>query len=71
MALSPEFRHFWQKHDVTGYTPIHKRMQHPTAGRMVFEYNSFTSDDQSGVKLVVYTPLREEHTEDKMRELLS
>jgi hypothetical protein len=24
---------------------------------MVFEYNSLTADDQSGAKLVIYTPL--------------
>ena len=70
MACSPEFRYFWQRHEVSGYTPINKRIRHPTAGRMVFEYNSFTADDQSGAKLVVYTPLGEEHTQQKMKELL-
>lgn len=70
MASSPEFRYFWQKQDVSGYSPLKKWIQHATAGRMVFEYSSFTADDQSGAKLVVYTPLREEHTQEKMRELL-
>jgi transcriptional regulator with XRE-family HTH domain len=70
LAQSPEFRYFWQKHDVSGYTPINKRIHHSTAGRMVFEYNSFTADDQSGAKLVVYTPLGEEHTREKMKALL-
>ena len=70
MARSPEFRSFWQKHEVSRYTSINKRIQHPTVGRMVFEYNSFTADDQSGAKLVVYTPLGEEHTQEKMKELL-
>jgi transcriptional regulator with XRE-family HTH domain len=70
MARSSEFRYFWQKHDVSGYTPINKRIHHSTAGRMVFEYNSFTADDQSGAKLVVYTPLAEEDTQEKMKALL-
>jgi len=70
MGRSPEFRYFWQKHDVSRYTPINKRIHHPAAGRMVFEYNSFTADDQSGAKLVVYTPLGEEQTQEKMKELL-
>ena len=70
MAHSPEFRHFWQKHTVARYTPINKWIHHPTAGRMVFEYNSFTADDQSGAKLVVYTPLGTEQTQEKMKELL-
>jgi transcriptional regulator with XRE-family HTH domain len=70
MTRSPEFRYYWQKHDVSGYTAINKRIHHPAAGRMVFEYNSFTADDQSGAKLVVYTPLGEERTQGKMKELL-
>jgi hypothetical protein len=37
---------------------------------MVFEYNSFTADDQSGAKLVIYTPLAEAHTPEKVKELL-
>jgi transcriptional regulator with XRE-family HTH domain len=67
---SPEFRKFWQQHEVSHYTPINKRIDHPIAGRMVFEYSSLTADDLSGVKLVVYTPLAEEHTPEKMKELL-
>ena len=70
MTCSPEFRHFWQKHEVSPYTPINKRINHPRAGRMVFEYNSLTADDQSGAKLVIYTPRGEEDTQEKMRDLL-
>jgi len=70
MASSPDFRRLWQQHDVSRYIPVSKRIQHPTAGRMVFEYSSFTVDDQSGAKLVVYTPLAEERTQEKMRELM-
>jgi len=70
MARSPEFRYFWERHEVSRYTPINKRIHHPAAGRMVFEYNSFTADDQSGTKLVVYTPLADEDTHEKLRELL-
>jgi len=70
MARSPEFRRFWQRHDVSSYIPINKRIDHPAAGRMVFEYNSLTADDRSGAKLVFYTPLREDDTQEKLRELL-
>ena len=70
MDRSPEFRHHWQQHEVSGYIPINKRIHHPAAGRMLFEYNSFTADDQSGTKLVVYTPLGAEHTQQKMAELM-
>jgi transcriptional regulator with XRE-family HTH domain len=70
MNCSLEFRQFWQQHEVSRYVPINKRINHPIAGRLVFEYSSLTADDQSGVKLVVYTPLEEEHTREKMKELL-
>jgi hypothetical protein len=66
-----EFRRWWQQHDVLQYASLKKRIDHPTAGRMEFEFNSFTADDGSGVKLVVYTPLEEEQTRDKMRNLLT
>jgi transcriptional regulator with XRE-family HTH domain len=70
MTRSREFRLLWMKQAVSGYTSIRKRIHHPAAGRMDFEYNSFTADDQSGAKLVVYTPLAAERTQGKMKELL-
>jgi transcriptional regulator with XRE-family HTH domain len=70
MASSAEFRGYWQQHDVSHYVPINKRVDHPTAGRMVFEYSSLSADDRSGVKLVVYTPLEEARTREKMKDLL-
>lgn len=70
LAGSPEFRELWQRHEVASYIPIRKRISHPTASRMVFEYNSFAADDQSGAKLIVYTPLEEERSRAKMRALL-
>jgi transcriptional regulator with XRE-family HTH domain len=70
MARSPEFRQFWQRHEVSDYVPVRKRILHPVAGRMVFEYSSLTADDQSGAKLVIYTPLADEQTRDKMERLL-
>jgi hypothetical protein len=38
-----ELRSFWHEHAVSRYTPINKRIHHPIANRMVFEYNSFTA----------------------------
>jgi transcriptional regulator with XRE-family HTH domain len=70
MARSSEFRQFWQKHEVSRYVSINKRILHPIAGRMVFEYNSLTADDLSGAKLVIYTPLAAEQTQEKMKDLL-
>jgi hypothetical protein len=32
LVRSPEFRHFWQRHEVSAYTPINKRVFHPSGG---------------------------------------
>lgn len=70
-AASPEFRTWWDRREIIRYTPIHKRIQHPLVGATVFEYNSFTSDDDSALKLVVYTPMDVDGTLEKMAELLA
>lgn len=67
---SPECREWWPRHDVFRQMVSRKRIQHPTAGRMVFEYTQFAMLDHSGMKFVVYTPLAEEQTPDKLKTLL-
>ncbi|WP_254460562.1 helix-turn-helix transcriptional regulator [Xanthomonas sacchari] len=68
---SPEFRQWWPKHDVLRPFDGHKRIQHPEAGRMTFEYTTLEVADRPGMKLVVYTPLDEDGTAQKLRELRS
>lgn len=67
---SPEFRRWWPKHEVLAPFAGHKRIQHPTAGRMIFEYTSFAAIGQGDVRLVVYTPLAEAQTIEKLDRLL-
>lgn len=67
---SPDFRYWWKRHDVERYTSVNKRIRHPVAGPMVFEYNAFTSDDGHRMKLVVYTPLEQEDTIKKIETLM-
>jgi hypothetical protein len=47
-----------------------KRIQHPTAGPMVFEHVSFAHMDGSDMKLILYTPLADLDSQQKMRVLL-
>lgn len=68
---SLDFRYWWERHDVVRYTSVNKRINHPGSGRMVFEYNSFSSDDGRNMKLVVYTPLDEDKTIEKMEHLIA
>jgi hypothetical protein len=37
---------------------------------MIFEYTSFVATSPTDMKLFVYTPLEEENTDEKLRELL-
>jgi transcriptional regulator with XRE-family HTH domain len=68
---SPAFRAWWPKHTVLGQPSTHKRIQHPIAGRMIFELSSFTVPDQHDMKLVVYTPCAEQQTALKLEKLLA
>lgn len=69
-AASAEFRAWWPKHEVLRPISGRKRIDHPKAKRMVFEYTSLSVADQPGMKLVVYTPLEEEQTTIKLDRLL-
>jgi transcriptional regulator with XRE-family HTH domain len=68
--LSPEFRAWWPRHDVLRPLTGHKRVKHPLAGMMVFEYNAFALADNPDIRLVVYTPLANERTVEKLERLL-
>jgi len=70
MKSSKEFRDWWPRHDVLRPFTGHKRVKHPTAGRMTFEYTSLAVSDQPDMKLIVYTPLNDEKTAMKLDGLL-
>jgi transcriptional regulator with XRE-family HTH domain len=67
---SPEFREWWPRRQVLAPLAGHKRIEHPVAGRMTFEFTSFAATDRSDIKLVVYTPLEEDRTIGKLEALL-
>jgi transcriptional regulator with XRE-family HTH domain len=67
---SRAFREWWPCHEVLRPLTGHKRIRHPVGGHMVFEYSSFALADRPEMKLVVYTPLAEEGTAEKLRALL-
>jgi transcriptional regulator with XRE-family HTH domain len=70
MKASAEFRDWWPRHTVLSRLASHKRIDHPIGGRMVFEYTSFDVTDHADMKLIVYTPMDEERTVDKLAALL-
>jgi transcriptional regulator with XRE-family HTH domain len=70
MRVSPEFRALWPRQDVLRPSSAHKRIKHPVAGRMTFEYTGFEVTGQADMKLVVYTPLGSDHSVAKLDALL-
>jgi transcriptional regulator with XRE-family HTH domain len=70
MQVSPEFRQWWPQQEVLRPLAGHKRIKHPSAGRMTFEYTSFAVADQVDMKLIVYTPLDADRTAEKLEGLL-
>lgn len=56
MERSPEFRSWWPHHDVIHQPSTVKRIQHPTAGRLIFEYMSLDVANHPGMRFVVCTP---------------
>lgn len=69
--LSPEFAEWWPKHEVLSPLAGAKRIRHPEAGPMSFEYTSFNVSDRPDMKMVVFTPLVEEGTPGKLARLLT
>jgi transcriptional regulator with XRE-family HTH domain len=70
MRSSDEFRQWWPKHEVLRGLSSLKRIRHPASGKMAFEHTSFNVADQTDMKLVVYTPLQEDRTVEKLDALL-
>ena len=68
--VSPEFRELWPRQDVQRSLSSHKRIRHPVAGRMTFEYTGFAVTGDADMKLIVYTPLDQDRTAEKLAALL-
>ena len=68
---SAEFRAWWPRHEVLAPMAGNKRIDHPEMGRMTFEHMSLSVDGGGGLRLVVFTPLAEDGTTDKLHRLLA
>jgi transcriptional regulator with XRE-family HTH domain len=69
-ASSPEFCKLWKRHEVADKGPGRKELNHPTAGRLLFEHAVFNPSEAPEQRLILYTPLPEEDTAAKLAELL-
>ena len=53
---SPEFAAWWPRHDVMRQPSTVKRIRHPSAGQLTFEYMSLEVTERPGMRFVVCTP---------------
>lgn len=53
---SPEFAAMWREGDVRRCGEGVKRLRHPVAGEIAFEYPAFAVDGRPDLGMVVYTP---------------
>lgn len=51
----PEFKSWWETHDIRHAKAGTKRLYHPKKGMQQFEYASFQANDDPALKLVIYT----------------
>jgi transcriptional regulator with XRE-family HTH domain len=54
--MSPEFEAMWRANDVRSYGDGVKRLKHPVAGPIAFEYSAFAVDGRPDLGMVVYNP---------------
>ncbi|WP_034158066.1 helix-turn-helix transcriptional regulator [Sphingomonas sp. ERG5] len=59
-TLSPEFETLWRDNNVNVHGEGLKRLRHPIAGPIAFEYSAFAVDGRPDLSMVVYNPATEE-----------
>jgi transcriptional regulator with XRE-family HTH domain len=69
-SASPEFCKLWKHHEVAGTGVGRKEVNHPIAGRMVFEHAVLNPSEWPEQRLILYSPLPEDDTPAKLAGLL-
>jgi transcriptional regulator with XRE-family HTH domain len=68
---SPEFRRWWDLHEVATSGVGRKVIQHPKAGKLVFEHAVFRPQESPEQRLVLYTAVQQANTPEKLAKLLA
>lgn len=71
LQVSQEFRLWWPQHMVQRNSDGIKVLMHPLCGRLVLEYHSFQLYERPELRVVVYTPMADEDTSQKLERLLA
>jgi transcriptional regulator with XRE-family HTH domain len=68
--VSPEFRAWWPRHDVRGRADARKDIEHPLVGCLMFEHTTLQVPAMPELKLMIFTPLPETDTLEKLQQLM-
>jgi hypothetical protein len=68
---SPEFREWWDLHEVATSGVGRKILRHPTAGKLVFEHAVFRPQESPEQRLVLYSASPQANTPEKLAKLLA
>ncbi|MFL5825916.1 MAG: helix-turn-helix transcriptional regulator [Thermoleophilaceae bacterium] len=68
---SPEFRKWWKRHEVASSGEGRKTLEHPVAGKLLFEHAVFRPAEQPEQRVAMFSPLPEEDTPAKLAKLLA
>lgn len=67
--VSPEFCAWWPRHEVRGRADARKDITHPLVGCLMFEHTTLQVPTMPELKLMIYTPLPETNTLEKLQQL--
>jgi hypothetical protein len=65
-CASPQFRAWWPRHDIQATHTEKKELNHPLVGRLVLQPTTFQVTDAPNLRMVIYTPLEEANTAQKL-----
>jgi transcriptional regulator with XRE-family HTH domain len=69
---SPEFRKWWDLHEVASSGVGRKTLNHPKVGKLVFEHAAFRpADENPDLRLILYSAVPVANTPEKLAKLLA
>ena len=68
---SPEFREWWDLHEVATSGVGRKVLNHPTAGKLHFEHAPFRPFENPEQRLVLYSAVDKANTPERLAKLLA
>ena len=67
---SPQFRVWWPQHALQATHTERKELNHPLVGRLVLQPTTFQVTDAPDLRMVIYMPLAEANTAQKLAQLV-